>query len=336
MNCTNCGAPLPQGAATCPNCGASNPYNISGPAAPYNPYGTPSQPQGQQNYPNAQSVPQPPTGYGPPQDPYSYPQSNPYGQPNTPPYPPYGNTVPNQPLYGNAAPNQAPYGNGASNPNAAPYGTPNAGYGYQQGGPAGTVPGMPGGYGSFPQPVQPAKRRSRVGLIIGIVILVLVLACGGLFAVLAAIGSSKGTATTTTTKTATPATTNTPATSGVVPTANQISPSAAAILTQGQTTSAVDSNYLPTKVTQNFTTKQTVYLTFQVNSQGNDGYISVKWYLNGQLLTSDKLPHSAKNDHGYFSLPYNEAGQGAAAMYWGTKADLSDAQLALVVNFNVS
>lgn len=324
MNCTNCGAPLPQGAATCPNCGASNPYNVGNPA-PYNPYGSPSQPQGQQNYPNAQAAPpQPATGYGTPQNPYGYPPSNPYGQPADP-YSPYGNTVPSQ----------LPYGNGAPNANQPPYGAPPATYGYQQGGPVGTVPAMPGGYGSFPPPAQPPKQRSRVGLIIGIVILVLVLACGGLFAVLAAIGAnSKGTATTTTTTP--PVATNTPASSGAVPSTSQISSSAATILTAGLTSSAVNSDYQPTKLTHNFTTKQAVYLTFHADSQGNDGYISVKWYLNGQLLTSDKLHHSAKNDHGYFSLPYSEVGQGAAAMYWGTKADLSDAQLAFVVNFTVS
>ncbi len=321
MNCTNCRAPLPQGAAICPNCGASNPYNITDPAAsPYNPYGSPSQPQAPQNIPNAQSAPPPSTAYGSPTDPYGYPQGNPYEQQNNP-YPSYGATMPSQ----------APYGNPAPNP--PQYGVPPTGYGYQQGAPGGTVPAMPGGYGGFAQPQPPPKRRSRVGLIIGIVILVLVLGCGGLFATLAYIGS-KAPATSNTTST--PGTVATKAPVGAVPASSQISAAAAAILTEAQTSSAVDSNYLPTKPTQNFTSKQTIYLTFHVDSQGNNGYIAVKWFLNGQLLTSDKLAHSAANDHGYFSLPYNEAGQGAAAMYWGTKADLSDSQLALVVNFNVA
>ena len=324
MNCTNCGVPLRQGVVICPNCGASNPYNISDPAAsPYTPYGSPSQPQAGQNYAQAPGAPPPSTAYGTPADPYGYQQGNPsppnlYGQPSSP-YSPYGATVPNQGAYGNSDPNQAPYG------------APPAGYGYPQANPVGPTPGMPGAYGTFPAP-QPPKRRSRAGLIIGIVILVVVLACGGSIAALAIIGS-KGAATTNT-STPTPAVTAT--TSGVVPGTSQISASAAAVLTEIQTSSAVDNNYLPTKVTKNFTSKQTVYLTFHVDSKGSDGYIVVKWYLNGQLLTSDKLQHSAQNDHGYFSLPYNEVGQGAAAMYWGTKADLSDSQLASVVSFNVA
>src|SRR5258708_19601176 len=108
---------------------------------------------------------------------------------------------------------------------------------------------------------------------------------------------------------------------GDVPRKSPIVPEAAAILCGPQTASAIDSNYVATKTTSTFTAKQTVYVTFHANSNGSDGYIGMKWYLNGQQINQDSFHHSAANDHGYFSLPFNNPGNSAAPIYLCPKSN---------------
>ncbi len=88
MNCSNCGAQLPPGAAACPMCGTPTSYSFGSGATPYDPtvassYNTP-------NTPSA-ATPPPPT-YDPtiPANPYSAPPSTAYGsqQYGAPPPPP--------------------------------------------------------------------------------------------------------------------------------------------------------------------------------------------------------------------------------------------------------
>jgi hypothetical protein len=340
MNCRTCGAPLPPGAAFCTTCGSSTPYNVESGATPPNSYdptiaaSSPYDPTvavPQQQFPQQPYQQPPSTSYGTPSDPYGAPPppQNPYNAPSNPSG--YGN-------YGSSGMQNTPSAQGA-------YGSPQYGFpgqpgpgGYPMGQP---MPGQPGPYGT----PTPPKRRSRVGLIIGIVVLVLVLACAGI--VVAATIAARNTPSTTTTTTTTPAATTdttttaataqpTTAAASDVPAKSAIVPAAAAILSNPKTASAVDQNLLPTKLTSTFTTGQKIYVTFVINSQNKDGYIQIKWYQNGQSLTSDILTHHAQNDRGYFSLAYNEPGDGAAAMYWCTQANCSDAQLAQVVQFSVS
>ena len=100
--------------------------------------------------------------------------------------------------------------------------------------------------------------------------------------------------------------------------------------------SAVDNNYEPTKITSTFTPGQTAYLTFHENSQGKDGYIQVKWYMNGTLDSSRVLKHNGQNDRGYFQYSSADTGPVEAAMYWCTVQSCGDAQLAQVVTFTIS
>ncbi|HEV2655179.1 MAG TPA: hypothetical protein VGT82_09470, partial [Ktedonobacteraceae bacterium] len=120
------------------------------------------------------------------------------------------------------------------------------------------------------------------------------------------------------------------------PTINDVVPTASKIIFNPQTSSAIDSNYEPTKVATTFAPNKDMYLTFQEDSQGKDGYIQVKWYSNGTLDDARILKHSGKNDHGYFAHTFANAGPVEAALYWCTQATCSDAQLAQVVNFTVS
>ena len=314
MNCTSCGKPLAPGVAFCPVCGASTPYNTSGQGSDsqYNP--TEASPYG-----NAQSYPPlPPTvaagpDNSPPQaqNPYgsytSYgatpqPPYNPYGATPQPPYNPYGATPP---TYGENPPQPPP-----ANPmGAAPY--------YGQSSMPGYPPMQAGMYGT------PPKKRSKVGLIIGIVVLALVLLCGGLAVAAVQLGKKATTVAGT-------------VTTGNVPSNSDAVPAATKILYGAQTSSTVNANYDPTNLTTTFAVGKDVDLTFHVNSAGKNGYIEVKWYEDGQEATSNILTHHAQNDHGYFGQPFTSAGSGAAALYWCTKADCSDAQLAQVVSFTIT
>ncbi len=301
MHCTNCGAALQPGVALCQNCGApvsQTPVNQSLPsydptivAPPYNP------PQ------NAQ------TAYG----------ANIYGgsQPGGTQYDPYGSTP------ANPYPPANPYGsNGYAQPVSPP---PN--YGYPQAQPQGAyIPPVPGAYNAIPP--QLPKKRSNVGLIIGIVVGGLLLLCVGLGVVFAIIGSQASKTTNSSTKS-----TNLSA----IPSGKSVVSSAAAILHNPQTSSDVDKDYNPKNVTSTFTTSQSVYLTFDIDSGNNDGYVQAKWYADGQIVSTKSFTHSHTNNFGFFSRGYTSpTSNGAAELYWCTKADCSDAQLAQVVHFTVT
>jgi hypothetical protein len=345
MNCSNCGKPLPPGVAFCPFCNAATPYNTTGQnfASPYDPtiaagsYGNPPSAPGSNqaspygSSPNNYASQNPYTAYGVPQ---GAQQPSPYG----------GNT----PSYDQNA--QQSFG---SSPNLyAPPPLPQSGqapYGYGAPPTPGYAPGMqPGGFGT----ATPPKRRSKVGLIVGISLLAVVLLCGGLIALVTSISrnavsavntTATSVAATTTAGSNTPASTSavstpasTPVSGGGIPAASDVVPSASKIIYNPELSSAIDANYNPTKVATTFKTGQSFYLTFDEDSQGKDGYIQVKWYLNGALDDTRILTHSAKNDHGYFEHALYTAGPAEATLSWCTQANCSDAQLAQVLPFTVS
>ena len=313
MQCRSCGTPLPSGAAFCTNCGAATPYNISGaqPAGPpqYQPI-DPSSPS--YNSPQAQATPQSgiaPGVYGAPS--YGMPQEQAYG---TPPPNPYGTPV-------------SPGAYAAPPPPPTPYG--------------GQYAPAPGSF--IPPPDQPPRRQGpNVGLIIGIVALVVLLVAGGIIALLATrnnpqTNTNRPTATTTsssitpTTQAVTPT-----AQQGVSPSGSPVDPTSAAIITNPQTASAVDSNSLPTSVTSNFSKGQTVYVTFHLNTNKQAGYVQAKLYSNTTYIGDKILTVQSSYDHGYFSVQLNTAATGTVELYWCTQSNCSDAKLADVVTFTVS
>ena len=303
MNCTSCGKPLATGIPFCPACGAPTPYNMSGQGSPspYDPAQA-SSPEGSQNYP-----PLPPTLAA---NSNNYPPQNPYtnygpGMPPPAPYNPY-NTPPDYPRPPQSPTNPSGYG---------PYYNPTP------------IPGYPPGAQLGANAVLPKKRR-KVGLIIGISLLALVLLCGGLIVAVTLLGKSA--------TTSSRSSNNTTTAPGSVPTNSDVVPTAAKILFGVQTSSAINSNYDPTHVTTTFATGKYVNLTFHVDSLGKNGYIKVRWYENGQEVDSNILAHHAQNDHGYFGESFTSAGSGNAALYWCTKSDCSDEQLAQVVGFTIT
>jgi flagellar basal body-associated protein FliL len=216
-------------------------------------------------------------------------------------------------------------------------------------------------------PPQPPPRKSNVGrvlLIIGIILLLIVVACVGAgFLIARNIGNSVTTslnaaatadaaatatadaaalnqenatatadAATATAAAATVTAAQTPTGSGPSPSGSPISTSASAIITNLQMADQV-SNTLPTHVTNTFKVNQRVYATFKVTRQS--GYVMAKWYLNGAFGTSDKLQITAGDTSGYFSIVYFVPGQGAVELYYCTASDCSDAQLAQVASFTV-
>lgn len=221
-----------------------------------------------------------------------------------------------------------------------------------------------GGYGTVPPPQvypPPPKRRSRVGLIVGIVLAVVLLACiGASFAIYQGLKTGINSVVTSAQATSTaisdaatrdagttPTTGVTPTTSAVTPTTgsntspsgNAIDPNAASIITGAKTASGIDSNFYPTKTANTFTTQQTIYVTFNLNLT-TTGYAVARWYLDGQYLFKDQVLALDKTtyDHGYFpsSSHYSGAGQGSVELYWCRVSDCSDARLADVVNFTVT
>lgn len=340
MQCTTCGANLPPGAASCPLCRTPTPYNVagSGNSPQYDPTVIAPQPQ-----------------YG----------GTPYGSGGQPPIDPtvvtpsYGGTPPptayGTPSYGAPPPppGQNPYDAAPVNPYSAPtapqYGVPPV----QQG--AYGTPPMQGAYGQPPQPVPggygyngtPPKRRSRVGLIVAIVLAVVLLACVGISVFIyqaAKTGIDTVSATVTaavSTVTAIPTTDITPTTSTSTgsPSGQSIDPTAAGIISNIQMASAIDTKTaVATKLATTFTPQQTVYATVTLNMGGQTGYAQAKWYGDGTLIRTSKVLdiNSASYTNAYFYFSYTTATQGAVEVYWCTQSDCSDAQLAATTTFTVS
>lgn len=310
MQCTNCGANLPPGAVSCPLCGLPTSYNVTK---------------------SADSPQIAPTVIAP-QSPYApYDSSAPLNP--TVPIPVYGGMPPTD--YG-APPPPSP-GPNPYDPNSVnPYNAPTAQYEaspMQQGGYVPPPQVGPGGYGT-----PPFKRRRRVGLIVGIVLLVVLLAGAGI-SVLLYQGAKQGISSVTATATSIP-TAGTTVGQGTPPSGQSIDATAAGIITNIQTASAVDqTNAIPTQLATTFTTQQTIYATFDLNLNGQTGYAEARWYGNNTLLdTSNVLTISDPTTahHAYFGFPYSTATQGAVGIYWCTQSDCSDAALAGVTNFTVT
>ncbi|MBA2287828.1 MAG: hypothetical protein H0W02_20325 [Ktedonobacteraceae bacterium] len=277
---------------------------------------------------------------------------------------PYDPTVAAPSPYGNAAP---PYGTPPTDYGSSGYGTPPAPQPYGAPDPYGTPPGQqPYGapqqapYGApqqppygFPPAQQPPKRRSNVGLIIGIVLLVLLLICaGGIFFIARGVSNVAQTATQSLNATATAFANNngtTPVTSavptgastpsqqnGAAPSGSAVASTASGILSNLQIASAVDSNYTPTTVTSTFKPGQKVYATFLINTHGQKGYAGVKWYIDGTFGKGSNLAIDPTFNHGYFAISYNVAARGAVEIYWCTQSNCSDEQLAAFAPFTVS
>lgn len=310
MQCRNCQYDLPAGVAFCPNCGT--PIPASG--------GTPFPPTMLGSAPNQEIAPTiaasgPGQAFPPP------PPGNQYAPPPTN----YGENAPPPPSSFAANPYTAPQ--------PAPY-DPN----YAQPAPypmAGTYPPQ--------QFVPPPQKKKANGCVIAliIVLVVVVLGVGGVIAAGAFVLNKANNAVATTTsdfKTAVPTISSelTPtAGTGSAPSSSQIDATAATMITSHQTTSGIDSDYLPVDSQSTFDTGDKVYVTFK--TAGHDGYIISKWYLDGdEVLESSVVQDDDGNTNGYFSGTFEDSGSAVIGLYWCTKSDCSDAALAQVASVTIS
>lgn len=346
MRCRTCGANLPPGAQACPNCGTVVP-----------------RPDETVIDTSSQEPPIPPTIYGgpvPPSPNYNSNMQNPYDRPSQPSSPSYSNQANQYPSfpYNQTEPNH--YQPGSFNQNqAAPNQYPN------QYAPGSMPPAyLPPGY----VPPQPPRRKTRWGLIVGIIAGVLLLACIGSSLLLARgfSGLTKSvsaqetttyaatTANTPAATDATPAAGNTPAAADATPAANSnatgASPSgltvdtnAASIITDAQSARNVNKDTAAAiDPTSTFKAGDRVYVVFKLNNSKVDVtnqkvYVGAKFYVDGALAAKiDPITFDTPAPGGYFAGTYKVASTGVAELYLCYKSDCSDEKLAQVVNFTVA
>lgn len=326
MQCRKCGTNVQAGMAFCPECGT--PVNPGGATPPPPFQSAPSQQPvgsspsydptvvapGPGSYDPTVAAPQPFTpgqNFPPPggQSPTpSFPAPTQYGGPSSyapPPPPPPSPASFGASAYGAGAPS-TPY----SGAQQGAYGTPPPPYGAPYAPPPGAF--APQGQG------KPPRRGPNVGLIIGIIVLLLLLIGGGTFFAIKALNKGGQTSTT-------------PGPSG-----SPVDSNASQIITNIRTASGIDSNLLPTTVTDQFHAGDTVYVTFNLNLP-QSGFVEAKVYVDNVFATKTSLAVTkGQVDHGYFRIPFNKAATGAFELYWCTQSNCSDETLGGFTIFTVS
>jgi hypothetical protein len=191
---------------------------------------------------------------------------------------------------------------------------------------------------------RPRKGRWLLAIVlVGLALLVVSVSSWLIFS-LNAGNLSRTTLETASTPTPTPSPTNTPVTTGIVsPSGSPIASSAAAIITNVQTSNGYDNNFLPTQVTSAFSLNQVIDVTFNIHFI-QPGTIEAKFYADKQPLQSytNTLQWNDGNNSngvlnpagsGTYSTPTK---QGAVELYWCPQFDCSNEQLAAFTTFTVS
>ncbi|GAC1695759.1 MAG: hypothetical protein PVS3B1_34350 [Ktedonobacteraceae bacterium] len=194
------------------------------------------------------------------------------------------------------------------------------------------------GYNPAPQigeqAMHAAQPGKRSGLLLrGIAIALLVLCVAGASIFLLEKANNKGTASIPKVPvTAVPAL---PPVHG--PSGNTSVPAISALFGEPHMASALDDNDKARQVTESFSSKQTIYVTFTLNSKNQNGYVKARWYKGKQLFKEVSFAHDARRSNGYFSIVYDgPTTDGSVELYWSTTADFGDAKLARVAHFTVT
>jgi len=122
------------------------------------------------------------------------------------------------------------------------------------------------------------------------------------------------------------------------PSGSPIVPAAAAIVTNVQVASAVDSYYHPTQLTSTIAVGQTLYVTFDLHLNGRTGYVQAKFYRDREFIDqTDPLmvTPGVLNAAVYASFPA-AIQNGTAELYWCQQADCSDRQLVAAAHFTIT
>ena len=84
-----------------------------------------------------------------------------------------------------------------------------------------------------------------------------------------------------------------------------------------QLASEIDQFQIPSQLTTVFLVGQDIYVTFEIDSRGQNGwYVIAKWYSNQQLSTETVLRCHGNNQRGYLSTQYQAPGNGSIKLYW--------------------
>ena len=90
-------------------------------------------------------------------------------------------------------------------------------------------------------------------------------------------------------------------------------------------------------IVSNFVIGQYIYITFQIHTGGQDGYLTTQWYANNQYIyRGSNYPVSSSSTRGYSRYAYSAAAYGAVRLYWCDQSDYSDGQLAATLTLNIT
>ena len=190
-------------------------------------------------------------------------------------------------------------------------------------------------FGAPPMQMATPTPEKQGGLVLGTIVTILVIMCLGAAAIfLTQPANNAATNTAKVAKVATPV-----ATVGPVqgPSGNSSVPTISSLFSNTQMTTGVDDNDKAKHATNSFSSGQTVYVSFVLNSKNQKGYVKAKWYKGKELLKEVSFPHDPNRTNGYFSIVYDApTTEGSVELYWSTTANFSDAKLAQVVHFTVT
>lgn len=184
-------------------------------------------------------------------------------------------------------------------------------------------------------PTNAPRRGKQGGVLMGAIAIILLIVCIGAASLFFLQRTNTNNSVATVTKTAIkPLPTIAPIHG---PSGNISVPAVSALFSKPQMTARIDSNDRATQITNTFTSGQTIYVTFSLNSKDQPGYVSANWYKGKQLFREVEFAHDPSKTNGYFSVVYDTATtDGSVEIYWSTTASLSDAKLAWVAHFTVS
>ncbi len=121
------------------------------------------------------------------------------------------------------------------------------------------------------------------------------------------------------------------------PSGNISVPAVSALFSEPQMAAGIDGNDKAGQITNTFTSGQTIYVTFNLNSKDRPGYVKARWYKGKQLFREVDFAHDPGKTNGYFSIVYDTpTTDGSVELYWSTMANFSDAKLARVAHFTVT
>src|SRR5262249_16711802 len=86
----------------------------------------------------------------------------------------------------------------------------------------------------------------------------------------------------------------------------------------GTTTLRIDSANLPLETDKVFAVNQPFYVTYTVQPGGQQGKVSVKWYMNGNLynVVTSKLITGDQTSYGSHQMQYLVPAEGSVEIYW--------------------